>query len=330
MLPVRPCGKQGLQVSAQGLGCMGMSAFYGGYEDPAAKEEFTKVFDKAAELGCTMLDTADLYGPFTNEQLIGKEIEGRRDKFVIATKCGVKVTDAGFQLDASPAFIRESCEGSLKRLGVDSLDLYYYNRRDPKTPIEDTINTLKELVNEGKVKYIGLSEISPADVRKAHAIHPISAIQLEWSVFTRDAEAELIPLCRELGIGIVAYSPLGRGLLTGAIKSVDDVPLEDFRRHQPRFAEHIEENLKLVKVIEEMAAKKGCTPGQVAIAWLHAQGDDVFPIPGTKRVSRLEENVGAFNIHLSEKELMELGAIGDRVKGTRYDEGQMKITFAYT
>jgi len=307
---------------------MGMSYGYGGFDNEEAQAEALHVFDKAADMEGIMLDTAEMYGPFTNEKLVGKAIHARRNKFKIATKCGV-INFPGEQprLDSSPEYIKKACQGSLERLGIDCIDLYYLHRYDMQTPIEDTFKAFKELVNEGKIKYVGVSELGVRQLRRAHAVCPISAYQMEWSLFTRDVEEELVPTCRELGIGIVAYSPLGRGFLTGAIKSVDDIPEGDFRRTLPRFTEYIDDNLKLVDVVETVAEAKGCTAGQVALAWLHAQGDDVFPIPGTKKVHRFEENIGGFNIKLSKDEVKQLEQIADKIKGTRYGERGMAVAF---
>eukprot|EP00210_Caulerpa_lentillifera_P005077 g4850.t1 len=326
-LPTRKCGSRGFECAAQGLGCMGMSAFYGGFESEEAQAESVRVLEKVLEYGKVMLDTSDIYGPFTNEELIGKVIAGRRDQFIIATKCGIKAGPAGVGMDSTPEYVKQACDASLKRLGIDCIDLYYLHRYDRETPIEKTFAAFKELQDAGKIKYVGVSEMSADEIRRAHAVCPITAVQLEWSLFTRDAEDELIPACRELGIGIVAYSPLGRGFLTGAIKSMDDIPEGDFRRSAPRYNEqYFEENMKLVEIVKEIAAAKGCTPGQVALGWLHAQGEDVFPIPGTKKTSRLIENMGGFNIQLTDEEMKKLGVIGENIKGLRYDATFMKYT----
>ncbi|GMH39699.1 hypothetical protein BSKO_07597 [Bryopsis sp. KO-2023] len=326
-LPMRALGKQGLEVPLQGLGCMGMSAFYSGHDTEEAQKESLMVFDRALELGCNFLDTSDIYGPFTNEELVGKAIKGRRDKFIIATKFGIKFEDGKMGLDSSPAHVRSACEASLKRLGIDCIDLYYQHRVDPATPIEETMKELKKLVEEGKIKYIGLSEAGPADVRKAHAVHPISAFQLEWSLWTRDAEKSIIPLCRELGIGIVAYSPLGRGFLTGKITSTSDLSDGDFRKNNPRFTEeNFAKNQALVEKVKAVAEKKGSTPGQIALAWVSAQGEDVVPIPGTKRLKYLEENIASTKVVLTPEDLKELDFGEGDVHGQRYDEGHMSIT----
>ncbi|CAD7699075.1 unnamed protein product [Ostreobium quekettii] len=331
-LPRVPLGQQGMMVSAQGLGCMGMSAAYGGYEGEEAQSEALAVIDRALELGCTCLDTAEVYGPYTNEELVGRAIKGRADQFQVCTKFGFKFGDGQFTgFDSTPANVRKVCEESMKRLGVDCIDLFYQHRVDPNTPIEDTIRELKALVEEGKVKYIGLSEASAADIRKAHAIHPITAYQLEWSLWTRDAEKEIIPTCRELGIGLVAYSPLGRGFLTGAIAKPDDLSEDDWRRSNPRFtAEAMEKNKVLVDKVRAIAEKKGCTAAQVALAWVHHQGSDVVPIPGTKRVKYLLDNIGAYNVKLSAEDMEELNFAGEGVAGDRYTTEHMKaFTFHY-
>eukprot|EP00210_Caulerpa_lentillifera_P005078 g4851.t1 len=326
-LPTRKCGSQGFECAAQGLGCMGMSAFYKGFEGEEAQAESARVIEKVLEYGKVHLDTSDVYGPSTNEELIGKVIAGRRDQFIIATKCGIKVGETGVIMDSTPEYVKQACDASLKRLGIDCIDLYYLHRYDRKTPIEETFSAFKELIDAGKIKYVGVSEMNANELRRAHAVCPITAIQLEWSLFTRDVEDEIVPTCRELGIGIVAYSPLGRGFLTGAIKSMDDLPEGDSRHGNPRFAEHFDDNIKLVEIVKEIAAVKGCTPGQVALAWLHAQGEDVFPIPGTKKLTRLEENLGAFKIQLTDEEMKKLGVIGDNIKGTRYSAAFMKYTY---
>lgn len=329
LVPTRALGSQGLKASAQGLGCMGMSAFYTiGEQD---EEGSLATLKRAQELGVTMLDTADVYGVGKNEQLISKALVGSRDKYVVATKFGNVVdADGHWGVRGDRDHIREACDKSLKDLGIEVIDLYYMHRVDPKTPIEETVKAMAELVKEGKVKYIGLSEVSPDQIRRAHAVHPISAVQLEWSLWTRDMEAEVVPTCRELGIGIVAYSPLGRGFLTGEIKSQDDLPDDDFRKGNPRFqGQAFQQNLKLVGHVKDLAAKKGATPSQVALAWLHAQGDDVFPIPGTKRVKRLEENAGALDVKLTPEEVEALSRAcppGAAV-GQRYHEAHMAAAY---
>jgi aryl-alcohol dehydrogenase-like predicted oxidoreductase len=296
---------QGLEVSELGLGCMGMSEFYG----TADEGEAIRTIHRALELGITLLDTADMYGPFTNERLVGKAIAGRRDEVVLATKFGNRRGEDGSFLGISghPDYVREACDASLERLGVDHIDLYYQHRVDNETPIEETVGAMKELVEAGKVRHLGLSEASAVTIRRAHAVHPITALQSEWSLWTRDPEAEVVPTVRELGIGFVAYSPLGRGFLSGRIKSIDDLDEQDFRRRGPRFqGENFQRNLDLVARVEEIAAERGVTPGQLALAWVLAQGEDVVPIPGTKRVQYLEENAAAVDVELSDDDLRRL------------------------
>jgi aryl-alcohol dehydrogenase-like predicted oxidoreductase len=296
---------QGLEVSELGLGCMGMSEFYG----TADEGEAIRTIHRALELGVDFLDTADMYGPFTNERLVGKAIADRRDQVVLATKFGNRRGEDGSFLGISgrPDYVREACDASLERLGVDHIDLYYQHRVDNETPIEETVGAMKELVDAGKVRHLGLSEASPATIRRAHSVHPITALQSEWSLWTRDPEDAVIPAVRELGIGFVAYSPLGRGFLSGRIKSIEDLDDRDFRRRGPRFqGENFQRNLDLVARVEELAAEKGVTPGQLALAWVLAQGDDVVPIPGTKRVRYLEENAAAADVELSEDDLRRL------------------------
>lgn len=295
-----------------------------------------EVIARAHELGVNMLDTADIYGVGASERLLAKAMAGgNRDKFVIATKFayafGPIKTEAepygAIELHGDPEYVKQACEKSLQNLGIDTIDLYYQHRVDPSTPIEETVKAMAELVKEGKVRHLGLSEVSPAELRRAHAVHPISAVQLEWSLWERSAERDIIPACRELGVGIVAYSPLGRGFLTGQIKSRADLPNGDWRASLPRFSEeNFAKNLELVKKVEEIAARKGATSSQIALGWLHAQGEDVFPIPGTRKISRLEENVGGFGVELSETDLAEIDAAfpDDIALGDRYPEGMME------
>jgi aryl-alcohol dehydrogenase-like predicted oxidoreductase len=291
-----------LAVSALGLGCMGMSEFYGSTDDA----ESIAVIHRALDAGCVFLDTADMYGPFTNERLVGRAIAGRRDDAVVATKFGNQRNPDGtwVRINGKPEYVRSACDASLERLGVDHIDLYYQHRVDTTVPIEDTVGAMKELVDAGKVRHLGLSEASPATIRRAYAVHPITALQTEYSLWTRDPEDEILPLLRELGIGFVAYSPLGRGFLTGQITTVDDFAADDFRRRSPRFqGENFRRNLDLVQRVKEIATAKGCTPGQLAIAWLLAQGDDIVPIPGTKRLRYLDENLAAVQVVLTAGDL---------------------------
>ena len=314
----RKLGRNGPEVSALGLGCMGMSEFYGTTDEGEA----IATIQRALELGITFLDSADMYGPFTNEELVGRAIAGRRDEFVIATKFGNMRGEQGefLGINGSAEYVRSACEGSLRRLGVETIDLYYQHRVDLATPIEETVGAMAELVQEGKVRYVGLSEASPATIRRAHAVHPISALQNEYSLWTRDPEPEALPTVRELGIGFVAYSPIGRGFLSGRIRSTDDLDAKDFRRRGPRFQdENLRHNLALVGEVEALAAEKGVTPSQLALAWVLARGDDIVPIPGTKRRSYLEENAGAADVELTPEEIERLerafpagAAAGDR------------------
>jgi aryl-alcohol dehydrogenase-like predicted oxidoreductase len=322
----RKLGNQGLSVSALGLGCMGMSEFYG----PTDEAESLATLDRALELGIDFLDTADMYGAGKNEELVGKFLRGRRDRVILATKFGiVRGTDPKARsVSGRPEYVRQACEGSLRRLGVDHIDLYYQHRVDPATPIEDTIGAMAELVREGKVRYLGMSEAAPETIRRACKVHPISALQSEYSLWTRDPEDGVLATCRELHVGLVAYSPLGRGFLTGQIKSPSDFAPDDFRRHNPRFqGESFKKNLDLVEKIGEIAREKHVTPGQLALAWVLAQGDDIVPIPGTKRVAYLEENVGALDVHLTADDLGHIAAAApkDAFSGARYPEQGMKL-----
>jgi aryl-alcohol dehydrogenase-like predicted oxidoreductase len=310
-------GSQGLQVSRQGLGCMGMSDFYG----PGDDGESVATIHRALDLGVTFFDTSDMYGPHTNELLVGKALAGRRDEAVIATKFGI-VRDPGNPakraVNGRPEYVHQSCDGSLTRLGVDHIDLYYQHRVDPDTPIEETVGAMAELVQQGKVRFLGLSEAAPATLRRAHAVHPISALQTEYSLWSRDPEVEILPTLRELGIGFVPYSPLGRGFLTGTMRSPDELDGSDFRRHQPRFqGDNLAHNMAIVEVVEQLAQAKGCTPGQIALAFVHAAGRDVAPIPGTKRRRYLEENVAALDVELTEEDLAVLDTVGP-AEGERY------------
>jgi aryl-alcohol dehydrogenase-like predicted oxidoreductase len=319
----RTLGGQGLMVSALGLGCMGMSQSYG----PGDDQESVATIHRALDLGMTFLDTADVYGPYTNERLVGRAIAGRRDEVVLATKFGNQRLDDGRRVvNGKPDYVRQACDASLERLGVDHIDLYYQHRVDRSVPVEDTWGAMAELVQAGKVRHLGISEAAPATVRRAHAVHPVSAGQYEWSLFTRDLEDEVLPALRELGIGVVAYSPLGRGFLSGRITSPDDFGEDDFRRNHPRFTgENFARNLELVDRVRELAASKGATPSQLAIAWVLAQGDDVVPIPGTKRRSYLEENLGALDVELTPEDLAAIEEVTPRgsVAGARYNPEMM-------
>ncbi|WCE05703.1 aldo/keto reductase [Pseudoxanthomonas sp. JBR18] len=326
-MKTRTLGRNGPTVSALGLGCMGMSAFYGGRGEDAAS---IAVIHRALERGVTLLDTADMYGPHTNEVLVGKAIANRRDQVFLATKFGIKLDpdDPSVRgIDGSPAYVQAAAEASLKRLGVDHIDLYYQHRVDPSVPIEDTVGAMARLVEQGKVRYLGLSEAGPETIRRAHAVHPITALQTEYSLWSRDPEDNgVLDTVRELGIGFVPYSPLGRGFLTGAIRSVEDFDADDYRRHSPRFqGDNFAANLALVDQVNAIAADKGCTPGQLALAWVLAQGEDLVPIPGTKRLQYLEENLDALDVHLSAADLAAIEAVfpTNAASGTRYPETMM-------
>lgn len=329
-MKILPLGSRGLHTSQLGLGCMGMSEFYGAYDDA----ESIRVIHRALELGVTFLDTSDAYGPHKNEVLVGKAIKGKRDRFTVATKFGI-VRDPNDpskrSVNGKPEYVRAACDASLQRLGVDVIDLYYLHRKDPDTPIEETVGAMADLVKAGKIKTIGLSEVSPETLQKAHAVHPVTALQTEYSLWSREPEDGLLDLCKKLNIAFVAYSPLGRGFLTGHIKKYEDLEADDWRRFSPRFqGENFQKNLTLVKRLEEMASKKGCTGSQLALAWVLSQGDFIFPIPGTKRVKYLEENVASLQISFSKDELHELDTIAPKgiASGSRYPEAMMKLVGA--
>ncbi len=323
-MPRRKLGNSELTVSALGLGCMGMSEFYGTRND----EESIRVIHRSIDMGKDFLDTADMYGVGANEELVGRAIRDRRGKVTLATKFGnVRGADGSFKgVNGTPEYVRSACEASLKRLGVDVIDLYYQHRVDPKTPIEETVGAMAELVRAGKVRFLGMSEAAATTLRRAVKVHPIAALQTEYSLWSREVEAEILPTCRELGIGFVAYSPLGRGFLTGQFKKTDDLPTGDRRRDFPRFqGENLQQNLVLVKKIEQMAAAKGCKPSQLALAWVLARGEDIVPIPGTKRLKYLEENAEAIDVQLSAKDMSEIddALTAHAVAGLRYPEVSM-------
>ncbi len=321
----RKLGAAGLEVSELGLGCMGMSEFYGATDD----RESTATINRAFDLGITFFDTADMYGVGRNEELLGKALRDRRNSVVLATKFGNVRGEKGefLGVNGRPEYVKSACDASLRRLGVEAIDLYYQHRVDPATPIEETVGAMADLVSQGKVRYLGLSEAGPATIRRAHSVHPISALQTEYSLWSREPEAEILPLIRELGIGFVPYSPLGRGFLTGRFKSFDDLPADDWRRNNPRFqGENLQRNLEIVKVVNAIAAEKKITASQLALAWVLAQGSDIAPIPGTKRVQYLEENVRAVDVKLSAEDIHRLNEAVpvDAAAGTRYTEAGMK------
>ena len=321
----RKLGQQGLQVSTLGLGCMGMSEFYGAVDE----NESIASLQHALDLGINFFDTADMYGPFTNERLLGKMLRGRRDEVVIATKFGVHRDEQGnyFGINGRPEYVRSACEASLQRLGVEQIDLYFQHRVDPQVPIEETVGAMADLVHAGKVRYLGLSEAGAHTIRRAHEVHPISALQSEYSLWSRDVESEIVQTLRELGIGFVAYSPLGRGFLTGQITRYDDLAPDDFRRHLPRFqGENFQKNLELMDRVTTIAKSKGIAPSQIALAWVLAKGDDIVPIPGTTRRKHLDENVASLEASLSASEIASLEEVmpPDIVAGTRYSEASMR------
>ena len=323
-MKIRELGRSGLRVSEMGLGCMGMSEFYGPRDD----QESTATIHRALELGINFLDTSDAYGPHLNEELVGRAIRGRRDTVIVATKFGIvrMPGDDRRSISGRPEYVRSACEGSLKRLGVDTIDLYYQHRVDPDTPIEETVGAMSQLVRQGKVRYLGLSEAHPDTLRRAHQVHPIAALQTEYSLWSREPEEDIFATCRELGVGFVAYSPLGRGFLTGKIKRFEDLAPDDWRRTSPRFqGSNFQKNLDLADRIAKIAASKGCTPSQLALAWALSQGEDIVPIPGTKRRKYLEEDVGALNVQLAAEDFQQLDAAAPRgaAVGNRYAEAMM-------
>ena len=324
-MQMRHLGTSGPLVSALGLGCMGMSEFYG----PADEAQSIATIHRALDLGLNFLDTADMYGAGHNEELVGRAIRGRRSQVVLATKFGnVRGPDRSFAgVNGRPEYVRQACDASLRRLQVDVIDLYYQHRVDPQVPIEDTVGAMAGLVRAGKVRWLGLSEAAPATIRRAHAVHPIAALQTEYSLWSRDPEGELLDTVRELGMAFVAYSPLGRGFLTGAIRQLDDLAPDDWRRHNPRFTpENLAHNLRLADTLREMAAERGCTAAQLALAWLLAQGDDIIPIPGTRRIERLEENLGALQVPLSTEDLLRIHQAmpPGAASGMRYPDAAMQ------
>jgi aryl-alcohol dehydrogenase-like predicted oxidoreductase len=324
-MKTRTLGPDGPEVSEIGLGCMGMSAFYGATDDVQSRATIAR----ALELGCNFLDTSDMYGPYTNERLVGSAIAAHRDDVFLATKFGIKLVEEGNLIDrvidGSPEYVRSACDASLERLGTDHIDLYYQHRVDPKTPIEDTVGAMAELVQAGKVRYIGLSEASAETIRRAHAVHPITAVQTEYSLWTRDVEPEILPALQELGIALVAYSPLGRGFLSGRFTSTDELDDGDYRRHGPRFTgENVKQNLALAERVRELAAERDIAPGQLALAWVLSRWQHIVPIPGTKRLSYLQENLGAADVQLSEAEAQAIADAVPAAAGDRYPEAVMR------